>query len=310
MGKLPISLIIDDAGPVNTFHFHHAGGNHPMVVPPVFALQFGRLCRRFGVKGKFSVVPIPGGLGRLDRGDEVAGVPPEYIETFVNYAKDYICPNFSITSEILTHHLAWDPATGRCLHVCEDEFVSRASAEQIADYVGLSLEILNNLGLDPAGVTSPWLTGIDNEENYARGIGMAFKKTLGKELCFYFCHSRDELKHPVVMCDSPETGRVVSIPNNCHDPFWETQMPVPFGQARKNAAKMIDALLSPDGKTGELRVLFEAGEPLIFITHWQSLFSDGRGIGIEGLEYLLERIGKVFGSQVEWLTFAELAARA
>ena len=69
-------------------------------------------------------------------------------------------------------------------------------------------------------------------------------------------------------------------------------------------------LLSPDGKTGELRVLFEAGEPLIFITHWQSLFSDGRGIGIEGLEFLLERIGKVFGSQVEWLSFSELAARA
>ena len=133
---------------------------------------------------------------------------------------------------------------------------------------------------------------------------------MGKELCFYFCHTRDELKHPVVMCDTPETGRVVSIPNNCHDPFWETQLPVPFAQARKNAAKMIDSLLSPDGKTGELRVLFEAGEPLIFITHWQSLFSDGRGIGIEGLEFLLERIGKVFGSQVEWLSFSELAARA
>ena len=78
----------------------------------------------------------------------------------------------------------------------------------------------------------------------------------------------------------------------------------------KNAARMIDALISPDGRTGELRDLFEAGEPLIFITHWQSLFSDGRGIGMEGFEFLLQRIEKVFGKQVEWASFGELAARA
>jgi len=310
MKTLPISLIIDDAGPVNTFHFHAPGGNHPLLVPPAFALQFGRICQRCGVRGKFSVVPVPGGLGRLDRMEQVAGVPAENIETFVNYVKDYIRPNFSITSEILTHHLAWDPETQRNMHLCEDAYFSTISAEDAARYISLSLEILDNLELDPEGVTSPWMTGLDNEENYAKGIGMAFKRTLGKERCFYFLHSRDELKHPKVMFDTPETGRVVSIPNNCHDPFWETQLPVPFAQARKNAARMIDALISPDGRTGELRNLFEAGEPLIFITHWQSLFSDGRGIGMEGFEFLLQRIEKVFGKQVEWASFGELAARA
>ena len=69
-----------------------------------------------------------------------------------------------------------------------------------------------------------------------------------------------------------------------------------------------------DGKEFAPLAEYLRGENLrleaIFITHGQSLISDGRGIGIEGFEYLLERIGKVFGSQVEWLTFSELAARA
>ena len=307
MRTLPISLIIDDSGPVSMAHFHEPGGDHPMLVPPAFALQFGKLCAQYGVKGKFSVIPIPAGLGRLDRMDQVAGVPADQIEAFVGYVREYILPRFSITSEILTHHLAWNPKTGRPTHRCEDVHFSTISAEDAAQYIALSLEILNDLGLDPEGVTSPWYTGIDNEENYAKGIGMAFKRALGRDKCFYFLHSRDSLKHPKVMFDTPETGRVVSIPNNCTDPFPDTLRPVPFAQARQNAEAGIDRLLSADGKTGQLRELYEAGEPLIFITHWQRLWSDGRGIGIEGLEYLLQRIEKVFGKQVEWCSFRELA---
>ena len=203
MSKIPVSLIIDDAGPVNMFHFHALSQKHDLIVPPAFALHFGKICRNLGVKGKFSVVPIPGGLGRLDRMENVSGVDPQLIEAFVNITKEYISPNFSITSEILTHFLAWDLACNRNSHKCEDEYVSTASAEDIAQYVSLSIEILNNLGLDPKGVTSPWATGIDNEDNYAKGIGMAFKRTLGADKCFYFLHSRDELKAPKIMCDSP-----------------------------------------------------------------------------------------------------------
>ena len=181
MSKIPLSLIIDDAGPVNMFHFHALKQKHDMIVPPAFALHFGKICRSLGVKGKFSVGPCPAGLGRLDRPGEVNGVDPDHIEAFVDIVKKYISPNFSITSEILTHYLALNLENLSNTHLCEDKFVSTATAEEIADYVSLSIEILNNLGLDPKGVTSPWATGIDNEENYAKGIGMAFKGTLNKD---------------------------------------------------------------------------------------------------------------------------------
>ena len=310
MSKLPVSLIIDDAGPVNMFHFHALSQKHDLIIPPVFAMQFGKLCQRLGVKGKFSVVPIPGGLGRLDRKENVSNVDPDLIEAFVDITKKYISPNFSITSEILTHFLAWDLQYNRNSHKCEDEFVSTATAEEIADYVSLSIEILANMGLDPKGVTSPWATGIDNEDNYAKGIGMAFKKTLNADSCFYFLHSRDELKHPKIMFDTPETGKVVSIPNNSADAFWETQRPRSCEEARQNALKNIDSLISEDGRTGKLRELFEEGSPLIMISHWQSLYSDGRGIGIEGFEYLMERVNRIFGKDTEWMTFEEIAGLA
>jgi len=310
MSKIPVSLIIDDSGPVNMFHFHALSQKHDLIVPPALALHFGKICRRLGVKGKFSVVPIPGGLGRLDQKDKVVNVDPHLIEAFVNITKEYICPNFSITSEILTHFLAWDLAYNRNSHKCEDEYVSTATAEEIADYVSLSIEILNNLGLNPKGVTSPWATGIDNEDNYAKGIGMAFKRTLNADKCFYFLHSRDELKHPKVMFNTPETGKVVSIPNNSEDAFWGTQYPKTYDEARQSAKEKIDSLISEDGRTGKLRELFEEGAPLVMITHWQSLYSDGRGIGIEGFEYLIERVNRIFGKQTEWMNFEELAELA
>ena len=90
MSKLPVSLIIDDAGPVNMFHFHALGQKHDLTVPPAFALHFGKICRNLGVKGKFSVVPCPGGLGRLDLPDRVNGVDPDHIEAFTDIVKEYL----------------------------------------------------------------------------------------------------------------------------------------------------------------------------------------------------------------------------
>ena len=307
MSKLPISLVIDDAGPVNMYHYHVMHEPHDKIIPPAFALHFGRICQDLGVRGKFSVVPCPAGLGRLDRPTEVNGVDPDHIEAFTDMVKRYIMPNFSITSEILTHHFAVSLKTLHNTHQCEDTFVRNATPEEIADYVSLSLEILTNMGLNPTGVTSPWQTGLYNEETYAKGIGMAFKRTLKKDKCFYFLHCWGAINKPVIMFDTPETGNVVSIPCNAPDAFWDSQRPFTYTQAQTNVKEMIDSLISEDGRTGKLRELFEAGLPLIMLTHWQALYSDGRGTGIEGFEYLMKRINRIFGQTTQWMDFDEIA---
>lgn len=308
MSKVPISLIIDDGGVVNTFSYHDLANYHEELVPPAMAMLFGKLCNKYGVKGKFSVVPIPCCLGRLDEPDKVNHVPEANIRAFVEYAKKYIAPSFSITPELLTHFLAWNNEIRKGMHWCEDTFVGKSSAEEICDYISIGLQILDNIGLHPTGVSSPWKTGINNEDNYSKGIGMAFKKTFGADRCFYFLHSREAgFTKPREVCNSAETGRVITVPNNTIDAYWGSQNPATFDQAVASVREKIDTLLTADGKSGILRELYEANEPLVMITHWQSLYSDGRMIGLNGFEELLQRIQKNFGDNVEWMKFEDLA---
>ncbi len=83
LGRVPVSMILDDSCPVvNLSHFWiklrqqsgRAGGTEhnpdemPVEIPEAFARKFGEWCGENGVKGKFSYVPMPGGLGTIDLG--------------------------------------------------------------------------------------------------------------------------------------------------------------------------------------------------------------------------------------------------
>ena len=304
MKKTPVSLIIDDSGVVNMAYFHNLDYEHELLIPPAFTKEFAAICRKNGVKGKFSVVPMPGGIGRLDR--KINRIPASFLRTTLRIIKNEIEPVFSITPEILTHYQAYDLKREKLRHVLEDYYFSDLDVPEVTDYVSLALEILVNIGLNPTGVTSPWSCGINNERNYAEGIGRAFRRVKKTDRCFYFLHSGDDQKKPVLMCDSKATGKVVSIPNNTFDPFGGTMLPAGIRQARLSAREKIDRILSPDGKTGIARDRFEQGLPIILISHWQRLFSDGKKTGLEGLDVLTKRINRVFGRQIEWKTFEEI----
>ena len=47
----------------------------------------------------------------------------------------------------------------------------------------------------------------------------------------------------------------------------------------------------------------------MLLTHWQSLYTQGTGLGLEGLQTLMERIQKVFGNTLEWISCSERAQR-
>jgi len=68
-------------------------------------------------------------------------------------------------------------------------------------------------------------------------------------------------------------------------------------------------MLSADGRTGRIRELIESDHPVILLTHWQSLYTQGTGLGLEGLSALVDRIRKVFGNGVEWVSCSERARR-
>jgi hypothetical protein len=98
------------------------------------------------------------------------------------------------------------------------------------------------------------------------------------------------------------------VPANFPDIFWSMDLTT-------RAARLqfindnIDRVVSSDGRTGRIRQLIEASHPVILLTHWQSLYTQGTGLGLEGLISLMERIQRVFGNSLEWVTCSERAQR-
>jgi hypothetical protein len=71
----------------------------------------------------------------------------------------------------------------------------------------------------------------------------------------------------------------------------------------------INRLISSDGRTGSIREIIEAGRPVVLVTRWQSLYTQGTALGLDGLSALAERIHSVFGNSFEWVTCSEMASR-
>ena len=310
--RLPISLIIDDGACVNPLYWSYKPEQkHKFLITNEFTNAFADLCQQHGVKGKFSVMPMPLGLGRLDT--QLNYVPPHHLQGFLNIVRKKIAPRFDITPELLTHQAAYDLKTGNFLHVYEDEWVKRATMPEITDYLSLAFRILRNAGLTATGVTSPWDTGIHNEPDYAEAIGRAYYRVFRRKFSWYFLHCLGESppRRPWISWRNRSQGlTVVSVPALTSDPFWDTLTAPTQALARRSALQGVDRMITRDGRQGRLRKLFDGGYPLILLTHWQALYSEGRGAGLAGLKELLVRIDRIFGDRVKWVTLSDLARGA
>ena len=307
---VPVALLVDDCSPLNPMHWHDPQCEHDPMVPNRFTRRFADVCAEHGAKGKFTVLPMPGGVGRIDR--KLAYVPPRRLECFLNIVREAIAPRFDITPEILTHGMAYRQADEGLGNVREDEWVARASVDQIAEYVALSLRILDNVGLPASGVTSPWNTGHGNETEYAKSIAQAMWRVRRRKVSWYFLHvlGRGPARRPWVRWRSRRTGQVVvSVPATTDDPFWGSQRRS-LRAARAAAREGVNALLTADGKGGRIRELFDQGLPALILTHWQSLYSEGTAAGLAGLDQLLLRVNRTFRSDLAWSSCSQLARRA
>jgi hypothetical protein len=252
---------------------------------------------------------MPSCLGRLDQ--SLKRVPAEYLASFLKLVRERFAPRFDITPEFLTHLRAYDLKTGQYQHIFEDVWISKAPLEEIVEYFVLAFTILKNVGLEANGITSPWVSGIDVENKYAQALANAQWKVFNRKLTWYFLHSASNGK-PLpcsVEYEDPARGQfVVSVPANAGDIFWSMERPT-----REERWRFIqdgtNRLLAPDGRTGRIRELIDAGRPVVLVTHWQSLYTQGTALGLEGLSALAERIRSVFGDSFEWVTCSEMARR-
>lgn len=299
--RVPVSLIVDDPMPgLNPMTDHEPGETHRPVIPNLVLRRFADLADRHGMRGKFSVVPWPLALGRLDRPETLPEPAQAALPEFLAIVRERVAPRFDLTCEFLTHSRAIDVRLGLPLAVSERQWASTASAEEFADVFTLATHILAKVGLPMDGVTSPWNSGQDNEAAYAAGVALAARRR-GANLPWYFLHCATTLDVlPRITAEGDGTPVASLVAGAVTDPGWETQ----YGRPEASAA-----LLDPDGG-GRLAELIRGGLPAVFLTHWQSLFGNGSYGGLHALDLVGQRLAAGFGQRLEWVPLhrhAELA---
>lgn len=299
--RLPLYFIVDDPAPcINlAFYEQYWQPGHVRDVPNTFTSAWADVVEEFGVRGKFSVLPIPAAIGRIDR--PLPDVAPADQEEFLRIVRERVSPQMDICIEFLTHFLAWDIAHDRPLDYTEKTMAPHTSRAHLTDYFTYGLRILDGLGLEPTGATSPGASCVEIERAYQAAIRDALRSVTGAPVAWYFLHVDDY--SPVVLprimsLDKQKGEACVSIVSMTDDPSWRTQW---------NEPSNLDCLITADGQSGRLVELFRNRSPLGFHTHWQSLFSEGRATGLHDLRITLGRIKEHFGDAVQWTKCSDLA---
>jgi len=310
MNKIPVSLIIDDPAPgAAVYHDHHKTGftddGRPVLeyVSNSFLYTFCDIVERRGIRGKFSVVPMPGNRGDIVRG--LRGVSDGVREEWLELVKTRVAPRFAIGPEMLTHHKAVDLATGEPLELNEKEWAATQERTTLTPYIARAFALLKEAGFDSCGVTSPWSFGIEVEDEYVAAISAALYEIYGKKNAWYFLRALRDTPNARPWVALEEGDRcVVSIPATARDHFWQTINTTDTSDAF--ISRVVDELITADGKSGEFVRILESGGWPILITHWQSLISNGLGTGLRALDETARRIGEHYGDRVEWKSFTEI----
>ncbi|MBS1722078.1 MAG: hypothetical protein JSS66_03615 [Armatimonadetes bacterium] len=311
--KAPISLLVDDPCPlIHVFRNHWVDVHHkppttadgrPLLehIPNSFLDRFCDVMERWRIKGKFSIVPAPAGLGDVVVGIE--GFDPELTHEWIATSLRRLGPICDFCPEMITHNLALDLSTGGFFDVGEAEWSQTQTRATLTPYVTHALDLLKRAGVDANGVTSPWVFGIKSEPEYIASIVAAQKAVYGRDESWYFLHmlwSKPETRPWIA------TEGLVAIPATVADWWWET-----IDSPRTDDAfvsGVCDNMLTEDGKRGQIIDVLEAGGWPIVLTHWQSLFSNGLETGLAVLEELGRRLDQHLLDRVEWMKCSEVAA--
>ncbi|MCY2996251.1 MAG: hypothetical protein NTY19_51640 [Planctomycetota bacterium] len=314
--SLPVTLIIDDPAPcINVYWWHVAERqktDKPTLksgelvvrdVPVDFAAELAEVLRRRGIKGKFSVLPYPAGLGSIAQG--LPGYSQTEVDRWLAIVRREIAPRMDITPEILTHAKALDLATHTLLSENEREWSTHQTAETLTPYIAEALRILKAVDLPATGVTSPWDFGSKVEPEYRRAILNAQQQVNARRQSWYFLHQSGELSLQSKVVHRDADGWLVSIVSQCPDVFWQTMETKETSDTYVRS--IADELLTEDGQRGRAAELFRAGTPVVMLAHWQSLFSNGRKTGLRVLDEVGRRVQTAWGNRARWVTCFELA---
>ena len=317
LDRVPLSIIFDDSTVlVNLNYFFMRDRNLvdgenrrwedvPVVHPESFVREFAEWCLEHGVRGKYSVVPCPAALGRIDEGLPLFSKAQQ--ESWLQMCREVITPAYDITPEMITHTVVVDPKTCKPLEsgIWEQYDWNNLPVDQeelVVDYITTACQILENVGLTPEGVTSPG--GFGNPlDFYAKVVGIAARGVTGNPTPYFFkrVSADGPVEIPVWYADR-ETGTAVGeIIASTGD--W-TGSWTGYGEVN------VDKYITADLAGGRLPAVIDAGDPGVLISHWQGFYGlhndDRRGFNAfkTVVRRLKERDPK--GERTQWRKCSEI----
>jgi hypothetical protein len=314
----PISLLVDDSCPlVHVYLCHrvdvHGGSPNtaygkpmPEVIPNDFLDRFCDIVNRWGMAGKFSIVPAPGGKGDIVSG--IDGFDLGVTRAWIDTMQGRLSGRFDFCPEGITHNLAVDLETGGYYPDSETAWSQKQTRATLTPYLTRELEYLRDAGINATGFTSPWVFGIEVEEEYIEAMVQAQKTINDRDFSWYFLHmvSDEPASRPwIARQECPTT--LVSIPTTVDDVWWET-IDSPRVD-REFVSAIADRVITTDGREGGLRRVLDAGGWPVLLSHWQSFFSNGLETGLAALDEVGRRIADTLADEVTWMTCMEMARK-
>jgi hypothetical protein len=323
--RVPVGLIIDDSTclvNLNRFAmpqfdqafvganktYHRNWREWPHEIPDSFVRKFGEWCAGAGVKGKYSIVPYPACVGRLDR--MLPGWTQRELNDSLELVRTLMTPNWDIHPEMNTHTRVIDTKTGHpypdhSLKFMENwEWTTGRSADEIADYMSYALRILKNVGLPCEGITTPGGFGNKALPQLAQATLQSVRDVFGAEIPHYFRHlygDGDQSVAPRVEyasgLDGPDPRCVVSIIGCAGDwtGGWDNTTP---GGA--------DKFITEDLQRGRMVDVIARGEPGLMLAHWTGIHWNGQELGFKIFQEVVRRLHARYDNLL-WMKLSEVS---
>jgi hypothetical protein len=324
-GRVPLSFIIDDSTclvNLNRFAmpqfdaafggknktYHRNWREWPVEIPDAFVRKFGEWCAGQEVKGKYSIVPFPACVGRLDR--ELPGWTQRELAESLEVVRTVMLPNWDIHPEMVTHTRVIDTKSGHpyadhSLKFMENwDWTTGRSVAEIADYLAYALRILKSVGLPCEGITTPGGFGNRARPQLAQATLQAVREVFAAEVPHYFRDAYDQGSASVAPrveyaggLDSPDPQCVVSIVACTGDwtGGWDCTPP---GGA--------DRFITEDGQSGRMVEIIQRGEPALLLAHWTGIYFNGAETGFKIFQEVVRRLHARF-DHLHWMKLSEIA---
>jgi hypothetical protein len=323
--RVPVGLIIDDSTclvNLNRFampqfdqafrgenpSYHLPWKEWPVEIPDSFVRKFGEWCASQGVKGKYSIVPYPACVGRLDR--EVPGWSRRDMEASIELVRSLMLPNWDIHPEMVTHTRVIDTKTGHPYPEYTTKFMENwewatgRSTDEIADYLAYALRILKNIGLPCEGVTTPGGFASKARPQLAEATFQSVRDVFAAEIPHYFRDLfADGTKSvaPIVQnasgLDGPDPRCVVHVLGCTGDWTGGWDCTPPGG---------VDKFITEDLKSGRMVDVIERGEPAMMLAHWTGIYFNGAETGFKIFQEVVRRLQARY-DHLHWMKLSELA---